>query len=330
MICLPFFHAFALPIALILPLRLGICTYILPRFRLENFVRAVGEHAITDAPVVPPIISNLNSLPGSDKKALRSLRYLICAGGPMAAGVQGQLYSSLAPDAVITQCWGTTETGWITLFNATEKDTSGSVGHLLPNIRMKVWASSDTPALTRTPGEALIHSPVMFSGYLGDPKATANAFDPGGFYRTGDLVLVKGDRVFYSGRLKETLKVNGWQVSPTEIEILLLQHPLISDAAVAAITTDTEGDIPRILICAYVVRQCSEHETLQPSSSYHASRLDESPLTERDVEDFVHSRLISYKHLTGGVVFVEEIPRSNTGKILRGTLGQDGSLSTVV
>jgi acyl-CoA synthetase (AMP-forming)/AMP-acid ligase II len=117
----------------------------------------------------------------------------------------------------------------------------------------------------------------MFSGYLGDPKATANAFDPDGFYRTGDLVLVKGDRVFYSGRLKETLKVNGWQVSPTEIEILLLQHPLISDVAVAGITTETEGDIPRILIRAYVVRQCSDDGTSQPSSSYHASRLDKSP-----------------------------------------------------
>jgi long-subunit acyl-CoA synthetase (AMP-forming) len=181
----------------------------------------------------------------------------------MAAGVQGQLYSSLAPDAVIAQCWGTTETGWITLFNATEKDTSGSVGHLLPNIRMKVWASTDTPALTRTPGEGLIHSPVMFSGYLGDPKATANAFDPDGFYRTGDLVLVEGDRVFYSGRLKETLKVNGWQVSPTEIEILLLQHPLISDAAVAGITTETEetfpvsGSVPMSFVNAPTMRRFS-------------------------------------------------------------------------
>ena len=136
-VCLPVFHAFAAQIALVLPLRKGITTYFLRRFNLPEFADRVHQYSVTDTAVVPPIITALLKLDPTDCHLLETLRYVICAGAPMDAHVQAQLYDQLAPEAVVAQCWGTTETGWITLFSSHEKDTSGSVGRLLPNVQLK-------------------------------------------------------------------------------------------------------------------------------------------------------------------------------------------------
>lgn len=311
-----------MPLALILPLRLGMPTYFLPRFRLADFTGAVDRFAITDVSVVPPIICSLSSLPQPDRPLLRSLRHLICAGAPMTAMAQSQLYDTLHGSAVISQCWGTTETGWITLFSGQEKDYSGSVGRLLSSVRLKVDLSpASLFSNESSPGEGLIQSPSMFSGYLHDMEASTAAFDSEGFYRTGDLVYLQAGKVFYAGRIKETFKVNGWQVSPTEIENVISHHPLISDVAVAGMTFEDDGGFVDTLIRAYVVRRRPDGLDAKPDLPDVAER-EEPWLTASQVEDFVKPRLVSYKHLTGGVIFVTEIPRSSTGKILRGLLEQ--------
>ncbi|KAK5312292.1 hypothetical protein LTR93_011381 [Exophiala xenobiotica] len=314
LIFLPIFHGFAMPLAMLLPLRLGISTYFLPRFHTADFSQAVKRFTITDVAIAPSIASSLTLIPPSKRRLLLSLRHLISAAAPMSARVQNRLYDVLDPNAVISQCWGTTETGWITLFDWREKDDSGSVGRLLPNVRMKVDCSpvSSLSSTEGNPGEGLIHSPGMFSGYLHNGDASKAALDSNGFFRTGDLVYLRAGKVFYTGRIKDTIKVNGWQVSPTEIESLLSHHPLISDVAVAGMTSENDRGVVDTLIRAYVVRQ-------------HSNDLDTQSrplLAEKQVEDFVKSRLISYKQLTGGVTFVTKIPRSNTGKILRGLLEQ--------
>jgi len=159
----------------------------------------------------------------------------------------------------------------------------------------------------------------MFPGYLHDTEASTAALDPERFYRTGDPVYPQAGIVFYAGRIKETLKVNGWQVSPTEVENDLSHHPLISEVAVGGMTFEDDGGFVDTLIRAYVVRRRPEGLAVNPDLPDVAER-DELWLTERQVEDFARSRLISYKQLTGGVIFVTEIPRSSTGKILRGLL----------
>lgn len=299
---------------MVLPLRLGIPTYFLPRFHLADFTKAVNRFTITDVAIVPSIACILASIPPSERRRLHSLRHLISAAAPMSARVQNQLYDVLSPNAVVSQCWGTTEAGWITLFSWREKDDSGSVGRLLPNVRMKVNRSPVASLFSTegSPGEGLIHSPSMFSGYLDNVDASKAAFDSDGFFRTGDLVYLRAGRVFYTGRMKDTIKVKGWQVSPTEIESILSHHPLISDVAVAGMPSEDARGVIDTLIRAYVVRQ--RPNDLDPQGW--------PSLTENQVEEFVKSRLISYKQLTGGVVFVTKIPRSNTGKILRALLEQ--------
>lgn len=291
--------------ALVLPLRSGIPTYFLPRFNVADVLGAIHKFSITDLPVVPPIIATFNQLSISDKYLLEPLQYVICAGAPMTAAVQSDLYNFLGPDAVIAQCLGTTETGWLTLFDPREKDTSGSVGRLMPNVQLKVVAENgDAVFEDDVAGEGFVRTPAIFSGYLGNSEESAASFDSEGFYGTGDRVYVRNNKVFHDGRIKEIMKVNGWQVSPTELEGVLLQHPQITDVAVAGITRLNDSGLTETLPRAYVVRE----------SVFERGKLT---LTEQEVTSFVSSRLISYKHLKGGAVFVKAIPRSNTGKILR-------------
>ncbi|OQV07844.1 AMP-binding enzyme domain-containing protein [Cladophialophora immunda] len=306
LICLPVFHAFASPLALILPLRLGVPTFFLPKWSLSEYLQAIQTYAITDTPVSPPIIGALTRLPASDMPILQSLRYVISAGAALPASVQNKLYDVLAQDAVITQCWGTTEAGWHSLGSWEEKDSSGSVGQLLPNTQMKL-VDEDGNVIVQEgkAGEALIKTPTLFSGYLANPDANRDSFDSDGFYRTGDRIEVREGRLHYCDRIKETLKVKGWQVSPSEIESVLIQHPQIADVAIGGDMRENEDGLLETFPTAYVVRS--------PGSS-------EPPLAEQDVKEFVACRLISYKQITGGVIFVTQIPRTPSGKIIRRNL----------
>merc|ERR1712000_200507 len=104
------------------------------------------------------------------------------------------------------------------MFAPGEKDQSGSIGTLLANVELKLEDVNGRRICTDlVHGEALVRSPCFFSDYLDNPEASASAFDDDGFYRTGDRVYVEGDQLYIDGRIKETMKVNGWQVSPTEL-----------------------------------------------------------------------------------------------------------------
>ncbi|ETI24068.1 hypothetical protein G647_03437 [Cladophialophora carrionii CBS 160.54] len=306
LICLPVFHAFASPLALVLPLRLGIPTFFLPKWSLSECLRALETHAITDVPICPPIVSALTQLPVSEHPRLKSLRHVMSAGAALPATVQNKLYHVLAPEALVTQVWGTTEAGWHSFGDLQERDYSGSVGRLLPGVHLKL-ISEDGSVVTDEgkPGEAFIKTPMLFSGYLKNSEANADAFDPDGFYRTGDQLYVQDGKLYYTDRIKETMKVHGWQVSPTELESVLVQHPGIADAAVVGVARSNLLGIPETFPTAYVVRSALKSG---------------SPLTAQEVKDFIAARLISYKRITGDVNFIEQIPRSAAGKILRRNL----------
>ena len=130
------FHTFAAPLSHLAPLREGHTTYIMPRFSMSQFINAVERFDITEVLLVPPmIVSFVTST--SPKNFLKHIRFVWCGGAPLDAAIVKQMYRLLAPDACIAQVYGMTEAGWISTLKWPERDESGSVGRLLPNVEAK-------------------------------------------------------------------------------------------------------------------------------------------------------------------------------------------------
>ena len=133
-------------------------------------------------------------------------------------------------------------------------------------------------------------------GYLNNPEATARTVDADGWLHTGDIGVLDADGYLeVVDRLKELIKVKGFQVAPAELEALLLKHPKIADAAVYGVADDECGEVPKAIV---VIRE---------------------PLTADEVMAFVTSHVATYKRLRY-VAFADAIPKSPSGKILRRVL----------
>lgn len=130
------FHTFAAPLSHLAPLREGHATYIMPRFSMSQFVSAVERFGITELLLVPPMIVTFATSAGP-KNFLKPVRFVWCGGAPLDATIVRKMYRLLAPDACIAQVYGMTEAGWISTLKWPERDESGSVGKLLPNVEAK-------------------------------------------------------------------------------------------------------------------------------------------------------------------------------------------------
>jgi len=138
--------------------------------------------------------------------------------------------------------------------------------------------------------------------YLDEPEKTAECLSAKGWLRTGDVAYYDEDGYFFiTDRIKEMIKVRGYQVAPAELEALLLTHPNIRDAAVIPIQDDECGELPR----AYVVLK----KDLSSSNFAHP--------TAQDIKEWIKERVAPMKRLDGGVIFIDEVPKSASGKILR-------------
>ncbi|KAI5250151.1 acetyl-CoA synthetase-like protein [Aureobasidium subglaciale] len=316
LICLPLFHAFGASFVQISAFRHGTRTYIMRRFDSEVFTSMVDRYNITDIAAVPALLANIVKQKISPL-VIGSLRRVWCAGAPLSSALRDAMYGLLHEEAIISQVWGLTEFGRITSSGWDTKDRSGSVGSLLSNVEARVVDEQGSEISDQgVHGELQVRGPSLMNGYFNRAADTAKAFD-GDWLRTGDLGHIKQGNVYISGRLKvlldqELIKVRGWQVSPDEIEDVLLTHPMIADAAVVGVHIggrQSEDEYPR----AYVVS------------------IDNNPsgTDERKLIKFVANKLASFKALRGGVVFVERIPRNSSGKILRQSLVERATIEVV-
>jgi acyl-CoA synthetase (AMP-forming)/AMP-acid ligase II len=145
-------------------------------------------------------------------------------------------------------------------------------------------------------GELWLRGPQVMRGYRNHAEATAATLGPGGWLRTGDLCYFDADGyLFVVDRLKELIKYKGYQVAPAELEQLLCAHPAVADAAVVPRPDPAAGELP----VAYVARRAE--------------------VGAAELEAWVADRVAPYKRLRG-VQFVDQVPRSPTGKLLRRVL----------
>lgn len=205
---LPMFHLFGALYTHIFPIRYGQPLYILPKFDVEQYVRTIYIYRITEAYMVPAMVQALNRC--SDftmSEFLTSLRYVGVAGAAIDAGSIRRFQEKLHPDAQISQLWGMTEMGVAFQIRYGERDDTGSIGRLLPNYEIKLL-DSDGRIVTEEnhPGELYIRGPGSLIGYRGIPDAK----DGDGWFRTGDIMSVRGGKFYIVGRAKELIKVRGF------------------------------------------------------------------------------------------------------------------------
>ncbi|PNS21127.1 4-coumarate--CoA ligase-like 7 [Sphaceloma murrayae] len=301
LLCTPFFHGFTLPLAVVSALRLGIPTYVMHRFDQAKFLDAVGKFGITETAMPPPMLVRFLATEPRGRMQLRSLHKVWSGGAVLATDTQCRALDMFAQDARICQVWGMTEGGWMTTFNHPVRDNSGSVGRLIGTYEACIMpndGSSSTPIRkTNTAGEIWVRGPINMIEYRNNRKATDEIMTPDRWLRTGDIGHIDDEgRIFVVDRMKELIKVRGWQVSPSEMEARLLAHPDIVDAGVIGIPKpELASEVPR----AYVVLR-------QPGL-----------LDQDDVRAHLLATLAKFKVGDTEVHFVDSIPKNPSGKILR-------------
>jgi acyl-CoA synthetase (AMP-forming)/AMP-acid ligase II len=252
---------------------------------------------VTLAHVVPPIMLALAQHPSVDNYDLSKLETLFSGAAPLSEKLA--LACSERLKCSIRQGYGMTETSPAIHLTPSEFDPSrcGSIGQCVPNTECKIVSvETGEPLGCGEEGEICMRGPQMMKGYLNRPDATAATIDTEGWLHTGDIGYCDGEGHFYIvDRLKELIKYKGMQVAPAELEALLLAHPQVSDAAVVPLADEEAGELPK----AFVVRKPGA-ETVTPEA----------------LMAFVASRVAPYKKIRQ-LEFIEEIPKSASGKILR-------------
>ena len=137
LICIPAFHAFAVPLMTGCAIRERQAVYVMRRFDLKIYLETVSRFSITEIPMVPTMLVAVLNSPLTKKKDLRSLRKVWVGGSPLRSLTQSDFKALLHPEASVGQVWGMTETGWATVFLWPEVDDTGSVGRILPGFSTK-------------------------------------------------------------------------------------------------------------------------------------------------------------------------------------------------
>jgi len=293
---LPFFHIYGLTVLMNAALAAGATVVPLPRFDLANFLRTMQDHRITRAFVAPPIVLAMAKHPMIDDYDLSALSFMLSGAAPL----DGELARACARrlDCVVVQGYGMTELSPVShvMPAADTRSDPGSVGKPISRTECRVIDVETGDDLgTGQTGELLIRGPQVMKGYLGHREATDATVDADGWLHTGDLARVDAEGNWYIvDRVKELIKYKGYQVPPAELEAVLLTNPAIADAAVIG-ATDADGE-------EY------PHAFVVPATG--------AEVGADDVMHYVAERVAPYKKVRG-VQFVDAIPKSASGKILR-------------
>jgi acyl-CoA synthetase (AMP-forming)/AMP-acid ligase II len=295
----PCYHLYGIHCVINLALRAGATVVTLPQFDLEEFLRAVQDYEINILPVVPPIVLVLSQSPLVDRFDLSKLKTMHCGAAPLSVDVANSACKRLGVN--ISYGYGMTELSPLShlTYRQANVQKPESTGYCLPNTLCKIIdVDSKIELGPGAEGEVCVRGPQVMKGYLNQPAATAELIDSEGWLHTGDIGYADEDgALFIVDRLKELIKYKGRQVAPAELEAVLLSHPAVADAAVIPSPDEFAGEVP----VAFVV-------------------LKES-VSSAEILSFVSERVAPYKRIRR-VEFVDHIPKSPAGKILRRVLAQ--------
>ncbi|KAF2894780.1 hypothetical protein ILUMI_11395 [Ignelater luminosus] len=292
---LPFFHVFGILIQ-ILSLAVGSRLMLMKNFKPDVYLESIQKYKAKKLYMVPPMLVFLAKSHLVNNYNVSSVEDIVVGGAPLGKQLFMDATKRL-PNVSIRQLYGATEVCGASTITKRNNIVIGTAGVLVPNIAAKVW-DSDLKKVVKpsTIGELCFKGPMIMKGYVGNESDTKLCIDEEGFLHSGDLGFFdENGHIHIVDRIKELIKYKGFQVAPAELEALILTHAAVKECGVIGIPDDRAGQIP----LAYVVRQ---------------NGVD---VSQQDIIDYVAERISVQKHLYGGVRFIDEIPKSASGKILR-------------
>ncbi len=290
---LPFFHIYGMTVMMNAFLAGGGGLVTMPRFDLESFLQLAQNHRVRQVYLAPPVALALAKHPVVDEYDLSALEYLVSGAAPLGSDVAEAVGRRLG--CVAVQAYGMTELSPVTHITPRSAPRPGAVGLTVPGAQCRIVDFETGRDLgPNEEGELWIRSPQVMKGYLNNASATTRTIVEDGWLRTGDLACFDADGYcFIRDRVKELIKVSGFQVAPAELEAELLSHPQVIDAAAIGVPDAAKGEVPVVFV------------VMSPDGG--------SP---EEIMDYLKVRLSHYKH-PREVVVVETIPKSASGKILR-------------
>ena len=293
---LPFFHIFGLNVVLGLSFVAGSAILLVERFDPQSALESIGNHAVSVISGAPTMWGAWAMLPGTRPGALASVRVGTSGAAKLDPQVQRTISERFGVE--IMEGYGLTEAAPVVTSGTGFVAPEGSIGVPLPGLRVRLVDADGQDALIGDPGELWVQGPNVFAGYWNDPEATRSALTTDGWLRTGDIAVVDDDGfLFLVDRAKDLIIVSGFNVYPAEVEEVLASHPAVARAAVNGVPHPHSGEAVK----AYVVVA------------------DGVSVEEDDLIQHCEAHLARYK-CPQKVMFVDEIPQSATGKVLRNAL----------
>ncbi|THY15831.1 acetyl-CoA synthetase-like protein [Aureobasidium pullulans] len=274
----------------------GGIVYWMPIFDFGAFLKYNAKHKITTFFTLPRIYQGLARHPAVTDQ-LKSLRIAYSGATPLNKEVYHcTRFGGEGEERTLQSDLGSKRDYWRCYSYATQQK-----GHFRQcgSFASKLVDENDNDVPLGQPGEALLKGPVISQGYHHNPEANAAGFTKYGWYRTGDVMQFEpnGELLYVVGRTKEIINYNGLKIAPAELEAILTEHPLVADVAVAGVAVD-DTEVPRAFI------------TLRPKA-------ESTPKTAEDIKEFVKQHVSEHKQLSGGIVFVQKVPRLQSGKVWR-------------
>jgi len=297
---LPFFHVFAMTVVMNLSILKACKIVVHSRLEIGNLLKDIPKKKITLMPGVPTLFTALNNHKKTPDYNLSSLKFCISGGAPLPLEVK-ERFEEIAGCKLI-EGYGLTESSPVAVANPLfGENKKGSIGIPLPNtvVEIRDIEGERKPMPIGEIGEICIKGPQVMKGYLGN-EAETKATIRSGRLHTGDMGYMDKDGYIYIvDRLKEMIITSGFNVYPREIEEELYKHPCVDEASVLGVSDDEKGQ----LVKAYIKLKQGEM------------------VTEAQIKEFLKGKIAKYKQ-PAYIEFVEEMPKSLIGKILKRELSK--------
>ena len=293
---LPMFHIMGLNVVLGISLYVGATVVLVQRFDPLTALETIRERGVTVIPGAPPMWLAFSHFDDAPADSFMHVRSALSGAAKMPEEATRRLQAMFGLE--LAEGYGLTEASPIVSSASGIPMKVGSVGKVLDGIDIRLVDEGGDDVLDGDAGEIWVKGPNVFLGYLNDPESTARVLTADGWLRTGDIAVTDPEGYLYLiDRAKDLIIVSGFNVYPTEVEDILAEHPGVAEVGVIGVPHPHTGEAVK----AFVVLKPDAH-------------LDEDTLIAH-----CNNELARYK-CPSKIMFVDELPRNLSGKLLRRAL----------